>query len=530
MPVISGVVLAGTTGQGLGDLVVSLYTQSAPSVAEQPDTHIAPAITHRLGSTLTDDDGRFSLSLAEQAREANGTLSILKVVVSIQHCVDETPCDDHDGALCVQQISNYAGTNEAVAVHVPLERLRQAGLTSMRDASNASSYVETVRESWAFEDDVNQSLQQDVQNKHSLVDAQRQNAQRLFTNLSAVASDSTSGRSLFVAQRSSHVEAQSTAIDRGVQRLANHRTGLRLSLGTEDLARLNALSGPDIQSLKTENGRVVGEVDASALFHLVSERAGGTTLTRTQSLLAACVPLGRDVPGEANELLPPAVLVPQSKTVVRLVPGEVVELSFRLETERGQPVSGVDVQFEAAETHGVVSPMRVRTNADGQARTRWRMGDAQEEQRLTASAQGVTTVNVIAKVSADATDVTTEEAEEQLLSRTIGQVQPLREAESVHTLPARPDQARVQEAINRLQLTGGPADTTAFHDFHVLQVAFEHVWTEAFSGKLLTSAKRLYEEWVEVRQENGLDIPAQDAVETIYDEPRPTLRRASSRS
>ncbi|MEU9087465.1 hypothetical protein [Streptomyces sp. NPDC048357] len=47
-------------------------------------------------------------------------------------------------------------------------------------------------------------------------------------------------------------------------------------------------------------------------------------------------------------------------------------------------------------------------------------------------------------------------------------------------------------------LTGGPADVPAYHDFHTLQVAFEHVWQEAFDQELLDLAENLYAEVVEL--------------------------------
>ncbi len=73
-----------------------------------------------------------------------------------------------------------------------------------------------------------------------------------------------------------------------------------------------------------------------------------------------------------------------------------------------------------------------------------------------------------------------EDAEQRLLQRVVGQVQELEAAEAVEALPSRPDQQKVQEAVQSLKLEGGPADATAYHDFQVLQVAFKHVWSEAF--------------------------------------------------
>ncbi|MCU0543881.1 MAG: hypothetical protein MUE44_17160 [Oscillatoriaceae cyanobacterium Prado104] len=43
-----------------------------------------------------------------------------------------------------------------------------------------------------------------------------------------------------------------------------------------------------------------------------------------------------------------------------------------------------------------------------------------------------------------------------------------------------------------------PADVTAFHDFHELQIAFEHVWTEIFDKELEALGKAAYEEMVKL--------------------------------
>ncbi len=42
--------------------------------------------------------------------------------------------------------------------------------------------------------------------------------------------------------------------------------------------------------------------------------------------------------------------------------------------------------------------------------------------------------------------------------------------------------ARLQADLDNAVITPGPADTTSFHDFHTLQIAFENVWAEALSS------------------------------------------------
>jgi hypothetical protein len=42
----------------------------------------------------------------------------------------------------------------------------------------------------------------------------------------------------------------------------------------------------------------------------------------------------------------------------------------------------------------------------------------------------------------------------------------------------------------------GPADVTAYHDFHELQIAFEHIWTEVFDKSMPTFFRSIYSEMV----------------------------------
>lgn len=65
------------------------------------------------------------------------------------------------------------------------------------------------------------------------------------------------------------------------------------------------------------------------------------------------------------------------------------------------------------------------------------------------------------------------------------------------TVPAAKPAATIEELSARLMgftLPPGPADVTSFHDFHQLQIAFEHVWTEAFDKDLKERIRVIFEE------------------------------------
>jgi hypothetical protein len=80
---------------------------------------------------------------------------------------------------------------------------------------------------------------------------------------------------------------------------------------------------------------------------------------------------------------------------------------------------------------------------------------------------------------------------------------------------AAAERTALAERLGALNLKKGPADTTAYHDFHVLQIAFEHVWTEAFDEKLRQQVEQLYGEAVQISQDLGVDFLLDETVKDV---------------
>jgi hypothetical protein len=57
--------------------------------------------------------------------------------------------------------------------------------------------------------------------------------------------------------------------------------------------------------------------------------------------------------------------------------------------------------------------------------------------------------------------------------------------------PGRPTSDDVKDSIKKLAIGGGPADVTAFYDFHQLQIAFDYVWQHAIDEGIIQKAKAL---------------------------------------
>jgi len=75
-------------------------------------------------------------------------------------------------------------------------------------------------------------------------------------------------------------------------------------------------------------------------------------------------------------------------------------------------------------------------------------------------------------------------------------------------IPNSADQDKVQSGIlQTFQLRPGASDVTSYHDFHTLQIAFEHVWTEIFDGKLASLGRDLYKKYVELKDFIGSGQP-----------------------
>ncbi len=77
----------------------------------------------------------------------------------------------------------------------------------------------------------------------------------------------------------------------------------------------------------------------------------------------------------------------------------------------------------------------------------------------------------------------------------------------------------------------GPADVTAYHDFHDLQIAFDYIWKEAFDGTIMGPLKNLYAEVVRyANQISGLpqevvkrleeQVTSVDDMQRLYDDVR----------
>ena len=67
------------------------------------------------------------------------------------------------------------------------------------------------------------------------------------------------------------------------------------------------------------------------------------------------------------------------------------------------------------------------------------------------------------------------------------------------------DNETQKKLLETFELRPGASDVTAYHDFHTLRIAFEHVWTRLFDGDLEKLGRELYKEYVGLKDFLGYD-------------------------
>lgn len=93
-------------------------------------------------------------------------------------------------------------------------------------------------------------------------------------------------------------------------------------------------------------------------------------------------------------------------------------------------------------------------------------------------------------------------------------------------LEPRATQSTVGTGVQELSFRPSPADTTRYHDFHNLQVAFRHVWQEAIDEGILTLAEAAYDEIVDAGGQPKV-LPLQHPVSALTKEAKIVQRAAS---
>jgi hypothetical protein len=77
---------------------------------------------------------------------------------------------------------------------------------------------------------------------------------------------------------------------------------------------------------------------------------------------------------------------------------------------------------------------------------------------------------------------------------------------SMPKIPNDADSDAAQKGIlQTFEVRPGASDVTSYHDFHTLQIAFAHVWSQVFDGQLTRLGRELYQEYVKLKAFVGSD-------------------------
>lgn len=107
--------------------------------------------------------------------------------------------------------------------------------------------------------------------------------------------------------------------------------------------------------------------------------------------------------------------------------------------------------------------------------------------------------------------------EVELQERILGQLTDLASVDEIHSGKTKNKLVQLRDTINELELNSGPADVASFHDFHSLQIAFPDVWTETFDSSVKSDIERLYDSHVKLHDEYGVTIPSFVELDEIRD-------------
>ncbi|MEO1244840.1 MAG: hypothetical protein AAFX56_04065 [Pseudomonadota bacterium] len=107
------------------------------------------------------------------------------------------------------------------------------------------------------------------------------------------------------------------------------------------------------------------------------------------------------------------------------------------------------------------------------------------------------------------------EGMDYITSRVLGQVSELPQTGQDSGGGIIDDLQTIKDRINELEMSSGPANVTAFRDFHSLQMAFKDVWTAAFDSALESDVQELYETVNKINEEYGEVFPRLDDVADI---------------
>ena len=417
---IRGRVFAKETGAGLADLTVVVYDADPQAPVDGRALLVAPASSlsntgQRLGSALTDREGRFALAYAD-ASFAEERPDLLVFVFA----PEEASGQDAVGKARLLHASTVgrtdAGRREAVAIAIDAARYRPPSAPSpvpVSETTLARTFQKQDALRAAISKVVTARVASRITQRFSLHKRATEDTERLFLNPRAHAG-------FFLQPGSDVAEAVADAF----------RDGLGETVRKDPPRAMSAQFLPEL----LEGWSAGGDGSAVRLREVlerVREVTGGGALVRRRSPLGPCL-----VEKEVDRLM----------SHCHDSDAEDTGAGGGQEGEEGQGGGSTE-----GEGNG---------NSDG-SHGNFDVSEFTNDQLVRHN------------IATQFRDVASPEA-------------PL-----VYGVSRDSD---ISDTVTRFRIRGGPADVRSFHDFQVLQVAFDPMWTSIVDSRLRRIAQEIYQE------------------------------------
>jgi hypothetical protein len=297
MKQISGHVLVKETNLGIPDLIVAAYDCGRPiqeSLRRGPDGKglSLEDAGRRIGSVLTEPDGRFVLTSEDLEFQGNEQRPNLLVIVfapeDVQGLDMPFPLPPEERILYISTVPrNDAGAEEAFTIRLLQTQLDHFDLkagASLPDSSvDDHRLAASIEDSWNLGDQLRDRLKPRLREEQEKSEEFQSKARERVGNLSAIPkhlrNDGLTDTSMLIEGKTALADQlkpkQDQAVANGLDRMKSRNTVMHLRLTEDELRDLG---------LTLENGKVTGDIDPERLTAKIRAKTGGLDLVRKRGL------------------------------------------------------------------------------------------------------------------------------------------------------------------------------------------------------------------------------------------------------
>ena len=487
MSSVYGYVKVKETNEPISGLLVSVYAKEKAEASPKVKARVSDPFelyTRSFGSTITNDKGDFRIefdlkTFAYTSKvQTKPELMLAVFAPATAETVDRLKApSSFERLLHWFELPRFeADQSEALVIRLLEEQLKKFDFKLPRDQykpsieQSVALFVKAEEDNIRFNALLREKLaptrSEQVQRLRKITEAAKKFAAPLYATPKAARSKSN-----WVAFRDATDEATRANMEEGLNHIAlgTALAPSRVPVSLTDEVLVDAGFFPDRITVEGL------EIDHEQLCRLLNYRRAGTAMEHVRDLLEA------------------------RKT--KIVPN-VVGMN-RVAGEEAIITAGLKVGDISADYSEVVSIENIIS---------------QEPLSGTVATPG-TMVNLVLSTTQEETPTVAEESALAVSRRVLGQIRDMPVADAA--ISTEKSQPLTAEELNALlpsvRLGAGPADVAAFHDFHHLQIAFPHVWTEAFDQQLRTEVEELYKIYTELHHEYGEEVPDRALIEEFKD-------------